>query len=364
MSFLVLELQEDTLNSAVSTLDVLRKALVVAKKLGIEEFQKWIELELKGYYDLSVPTYRFTRGQLRGWNPYHGWQPIRVESKEIQKIFADLCECPINQPISELISLVKTEENELSMQLPYELESHILRFVKTSVKISISKVSVEGVIEAVRDIILNWALQLEENGIMGEGMTFSNNEKQIAANHDYSSLIQIILGQSQMQNSSSESQSKTEIFNNNLSSLSSGNVNNIQGTNIRAAQGNDIQAVIGDDNLVKQTTEGNIHGIENLTQADILQLLTELESLIKETELPAATKAEVIEDLSAVKTATDREEPNKKRALDRLTSVAETLEKTSKSLDAGQKIWQTAKPVLIKLATWLGAAAGSHFLGL
>lgn len=363
MSSLVLELQADTLNSAVSTLDVLRKALVVAKKLGIEEFQKWIELELKGYYDLSVPTYRFTRGQLRGWNPYHGWQPIRVESKDLQIFFADLCECPINQPISELISLVKTEGNELIMGLPYELESHILNFVKTSVKISISKVSVEGVIEAVRDIILNWALQLEENGIMGEGMTFSSNEKQIAANHDLSSLIQINLGQSQMQNLSSENQSKTETFNT-LSSLSSGNVNNIQGTNIRAAQGNDIQAVIGDDNLVKQTTEGNIHGIENLTQADILQLLTELESLIKETELPAATKAEVIEDLSAVKTATDREEPNKKRALDRLTSVAETLEKTSKGLDAGQKIWQTAKPVLIKVATWLGAAAGSHFLGL
>jgi AbiTii len=364
MSSLVLELQSDTLNSAVSTLDVLRKALVVAKKLGIEKFQKWIELELKGYYGVSVPTYRFTRGQLRAWNPYHGWQPIQVESKEIQKIFADLCECPINQPISELVSLVKTEENELIMQLPYELESHILRFVKTSVKISISKVSVEGVIEAVRDIILDWALQLEKNGVMGEGMTFSNNEKQIAANHDFSSLIQISLGQSQMQNSSSESQSKAENFSNNISSLSGGNVNNIQGTNIQAAQGNEIQAVIGDGNLVKQTAEGNMHGVENLTQADVIQLLTELESLIKETELPAETKAEVIEDLSAAKTATDREEPNKKRALDRLTSVAETLEKTSKGLDAGQKIWQTAKPVLIKVATWLGAAAGSHFFGL
>ena len=361
MGSLILELQADILNSAVSTLDVLRKALVVAKKLGIEKFQKWIELELKGYYDLSVPTYRFTRGQLRALNPYRGWQPIQVESKEIQKIFADLCECPINQPISELISLVKTEGNELIMQLPYELESNILSFVKTPVKISISKVSVEGVIEAVRDIILDWALQLEANGVMGEGMTFSNNEKQIAASHDLSSLIQINLGQSQMQNSSSESQSKAETFSNNLSSLSSGNVNNMQGNNIRAAQGNDIQAVIGDGSVVSQTAEGNMTGVENLTQADILQFLTELESLIKDTELPAETKAEVIEDLSAAKTATDREEPNKKRALDRVTSVAETLEKTSKGLDAGQKIWQTAKPVLIKVATWLGAAADPHF---
>jgi AbiTii len=360
MSSLVLELQADTLNSAVSTLDVLRKALVVAKKLGIEKFQKWIELELKGYYGLSVPTYRFTRGQLRAWNPYHGWQPIQVESKEIQKIFADLCECPINQPISELISLVKTEGNELSMQLPYQLESHILRFVKTSVKISISKVSVEGVIESVRDIILDWALQLEENGVMGEGMTFSSNEKQIAANHDFSSLIQISLGQSQMQNSSSESQSKAENFSNNISGSNSGNINSIQGNDNYTLQGDKNQSIFGDGNQVNQQQEAT----ETLTKADILQLLTELESLIKETELSAETKAEVIEDLSAAKTATNREEPNKKRALERLTSVAETLEKTSKSLDAGQKIWQTAKPILIKVATWLGAVAGSHFFGL
>lgn len=140
--------------------------------------------------------------------------------------------------------------------------------------------------------------------------------------------------------------------------------NNIHGDNNNAVQGDNIEAVIGNGNLVNQTTDGNMDRIENLTQADILQLLNQLESLIKETELPAETKAEVLEDLSAAKTATDREQPNKKRALDRLTSVAEALEKTSKSLDAGQKIWQYAKPTLIKVATALGAVAGSHFFGL
>ncbi|MCC5604145.1 hypothetical protein [Nostoc favosum] len=64
------------------------------------------------------------------------------------------------------------------------------------------------------------------------------------------------------------------------------------------------------------------------------------------------------------KKATDKEEPNKQRALERLGTVAETLEKTSKGVEAGQKIWTTAKPILVKVATWLGAAAGSHLLGL
>jgi hypothetical protein len=44
--------------------------------------------------------------------------------------------------------------------------------------------------------------------------------------------------------------------------------------------------------------------------------------------------------------------------------VAETLDKTSKGVEAGQKIWTTAKPIIFKVATWLGAAAGSHLLGL
>ncbi|NJM23968.1 MAG: hypothetical protein HC907_38010, partial [Richelia sp. SM1_7_0] len=78
----------------------------------------------------------------------------------------------------------------------------------------------------------------------------------------------------------------------------------------------------------------------------------------------AETKEEVIEDLDSAKKATDKEEPNKNRALERLGSVAETLEKTSKGVDAGQKIWTTAKPIIVKIATWLGAAAGSHLLGL
>jgi hypothetical protein len=140
-----------------------------------------------------------------------------------------------------------------------------------------------------------------------------------------------------------------------------GNVNNVQGYNNRTVQGDNNQVVLGDGNRVNQKKE--LDNIETLTKADIFQLLTELESLVKETQLPAETKAEVIEDLSAAKTATNQKEPNKKRALDRLTMVAETLEKTSKGLDSGQKIWHTAKPVLIKVATWLGATAGSYFLG-
>ncbi len=143
-----------------------------------------------------------------------------------------------------------------------------------------------------------------------------------------------------------------------------GNVNNVQGDNNRAVQGDNNQAVLGDGNQVTQHKQVGADTGESLTKEDVVKLLSELENLIQGAELPTDTKQEVVEDLSAAKKATDKEEPNKQRALDRLTGVAETLEKTSKSVEAGKKIWTTAKPIIVKVAAWLGASAGSHLLGL
>jgi len=141
-------------------------------------------------------------------------------------------------------------------------------------------------------------------------------------------------------------------------------INIVQGNNNRTVQGENNQAVLGDGNRVTQQNQVGATAETTLTKDDIIKLFAELEGLIKKAELPEDTKEEVIEDLGAAKRATDKEEPNKKRALERLTSVTETLEKTSKSVEAGQKIWTVAKPIITKVALWLGAAAGSHLLGL
>lgn len=216
VSSLVLELQADALDPSVSVLNLLRKALVVAKKLGVQEFQTWVELELDGYDITSIPEYRSICGQLRAWNRYQGWQPIATNSRDLEDFYESVCNCSIHQPISELVALSTSENDELRIQLPFQTESFLVRTVGTSVKIGISRASIQAIVEAVRDVILRWALKLEEDGIIGEGITFSREEKQIAANHDYSSFIQIKVEQTQMQNSSSESRANAETFNNDL----------------------------------------------------------------------------------------------------------------------------------------------------
>lgn len=141
-----------------------------------------------------------------------------------------------------------------------------------------------------------------------------------------------------------------------------GDVNNIQGDKNRTIQGDNNQGVLGDNNQVTQ--QNQVGKDASLTKDDIVKLLARLEALVKAAEIPADTKEEVIEDLSATKNAADKEESNKKRALDRLTNVAETLEKTTKTVDSSKKLWNSAKPIIVRVASWLGAAAGSHLLGL
>jgi hypothetical protein len=44
---------------------------------------------------------------------------------------------------------------------------------------------VGGILAAVRNAILEWSLKLEEDGIVGEGLSFSKEEKQAAASNQY-----------------------------------------------------------------------------------------------------------------------------------------------------------------------------------
>jgi hypothetical protein len=218
MSSLVLELQRDALDASVTVLALLRKALVVARKLNIQEFQHWIQSELDGYSGGSeLPQYRFMYGELKAHNPYHGWIPIIIPPE----IHEFISKRPVHQPISQIESLIENTKNANSslVTMPPGLDN-LLRsydYIPYEMAIHIDPSQAHGVLEAVRNVVLNWSLKLEEDGILGEGVTFSQEEKQIAAQHDYSGFTQIInIGQSQMQNSSSESQSNLEAFNNDL----------------------------------------------------------------------------------------------------------------------------------------------------
>ncbi|NES69677.1 MAG: hypothetical protein F6K24_32920, partial [Okeania sp. SIO2D1] len=139
-----------------------------------------------------------------------------------------------------------------------------------------------------------------------------------------------------------------------------------QGDKKRATKADHNKGVVGDigDNSQVTQNQGTPSTEEPLTKEQIIQLLAELENLVKEAEIPEETKEEAAMYLGAAKKATQKEEPKKNTILTNLESVAETLETAGKTVDAGKSLWDKAKPIILKVAGWLGAAASFHLLGL
>ena len=108
MSSMVLELQRDALSHSTRVSVLVRKSLVVARKLNISEFTEWASLELKGYPTQDqVPAYRVVTGQMRVWNPYHGWIPFVLNSPEQVKFFST---GKLTQQIGEIENLLERLE--------------------------------------------------------------------------------------------------------------------------------------------------------------------------------------------------------------------------------------------------------------
>jgi len=52
---------------------------------------------------------------------------------------------------------------------------------QTEVSLFSSTTTIVGIIDAVRTIVLNWSLKLEEEGVLGEGLGFTAQEKEAAS---------------------------------------------------------------------------------------------------------------------------------------------------------------------------------------
>ena len=298
MSSLVLELQQDVLNASMSVSALLRKALVVATKLNIQEFQKWIELELRGYSEITdMPPYRLLEGRIEALNPFHGWQPVVFPDTEDSEIAKAISMQILGNSISEVEEMIRNTDGSLGLRfnLEMDLERNLRKGMPHCPRLAVcvSNAAVYGIVEAVKNIILEWSLKLQQDGILGEGITFSQEEKQIAAKNDYGSFIQINISQSQMQNSSSESRSNTETFNNDLGGANIANFAN-------KVQGNARQVASNFSQNVNQNVD------------EIIELITSLREMAQ--EFPEAQREEAmihLDDLQEDITIPEKQKPQR-----------------------------------------------------
>lgn len=119
-----------------------------------------------------------------------------------------------------------------------------------------------------------------------------------------------------------------------------------------------LQAAQGDNNQQSMTIATQNPDEKELLQADVVQLLATIASMIDQAELPADIKEELSLYVGAAKKATEKAEPKKVLASENLKSMVETLQTTSTTVESTKTLWENMKPLLIQLPAWLGVAKG------
>ncbi|PJZ82995.1 hypothetical protein CH364_18555 [Leptospira harrisiae] len=178
---LVIELQQDLYDSSSKVTDLLRKAYIISRKLKVTTLENWIKKELNGYSgQKEIPEYRRVYGQVVAWNPHHGWQPVIFNQKTMQD---EVSTREIVQSVPELEDLIQNGQNGLAIPLPDEF-SKLMNY-QTKVRINLVTTQLTGIIETIKNILLEWSLKLEEDGIIGANMSFSKDEINKAQNINY-----------------------------------------------------------------------------------------------------------------------------------------------------------------------------------
>ena len=198
---IVIQLQNLASEEEANIEDLLRKALLVSSKLNLVEFSDWCRSELEGYKSIdSLPHYRIITGDLKFHNPMHGMIPFVGDLGSAQR---ELCTSRCFQPLSYFTNLLSVGEGSfLSQQISSEAQKIFNSIQYRQYRKSLSgnayistmdnfftpfigyivydKSLFLNIFSEVRNKILVWSLQLEQEGILGEGLQFSVKE-QVAA---------------------------------------------------------------------------------------------------------------------------------------------------------------------------------------
>ncbi len=184
MGSIVLELQKELLTEECQVSHLLRKAHVIASKLELYDFDSWIQNELNGYRGSKkeIPEYRRVSGALYAQNPYHGWIPIVIEDRKLEAL---ICTVPLLDSIGEIERMLQDNaKGNIHFRYNGAYEEKIQKMVKMPVPLPvalhISPHLVYGIINTVKNCLIEWTLRLDRQGIRGENMTFNLDEQENA----------------------------------------------------------------------------------------------------------------------------------------------------------------------------------------
>jgi len=179
----VIELQSLASDPESDIVAVLMKAKMIAVKLGLADLVEWIELELNGYPNIaSAPEYRSGQGILKALNPFNGWIPIDLGTSD-SKITKQFTTFALTESISSMVHTKVKNTGIISLNVPAPLSEMLLsgQHSRYEIRWFFSAGKVDHIITTVRNKILDWSLELEQKGVLGEGLIFTVKEKEVAS---------------------------------------------------------------------------------------------------------------------------------------------------------------------------------------
>lgn len=213
MAALVLELQKEALSKDIGLTDLLRKTYFVARKLKVKELEEWVNHELHGYPpDADLPSYRNISGSIKAHNPFHGWQPILIQDERLQDM---LLHNKSYQAVSEIEHMLQNYKSGSHIVIEYPpgvvFQLHEILGRDLRIALHVQPAALYRILDSIKNLILNWALKLEEDGILGDEISFSAAEIQKAAqaNYNITNIHGDVIG-SQLQQGTSSSKQKAK----------------------------------------------------------------------------------------------------------------------------------------------------------
>ena len=149
------------------------------------------------------------------------------------------------------------------------------------------------IVDAVRTIILNWSLKLEEDGILGDGLSFTSSEREAASKISY-------------------------------------NINNFYG----AVNGLQIQQDVSDSVQVSTFNQIDLEGLKGF--------LTAIQTKLNELQLTPESKQEIGADVETLRAQAESPKPKQSIIRESLSSIKRVLEGAGGGV-AAQLILQIAK---------------------
>lgn len=182
---LIGEITHAAMTNETSLATLLRMVKVAAFRLGLPELESWVSLELEGYANSDqVPEYRRIEGQVVALNPIHGWIPVGGNSATIAKIQNR----SLVGSIAQLEAMVEEASyngrgGTFTLHFPPNAASILLgdqAEYLTTVGTRHPVTMIYATLDRVRGKVLDWSIEMERLGVIGEGKTFSIQEQKAA----------------------------------------------------------------------------------------------------------------------------------------------------------------------------------------